>query len=184
MTTSLGQLVSNLDKSRFNYLRKYYSEDRISLVLRKGINPNVHVNSPKRLKESQLPSKEAFYSKLNDEHISDEDDAHAQKVWKECNMKTFMDYHNLYNDVDGLLFADVFENFREMCLKHYKLEPTHYFTAPGLAWDAALKISDISLELLSDSDMLLMIEKGIRGGVPMISTRYRKSNNIWVMSMM
>ena len=73
--------------------------------------------------------------------------------------------------------ADVFENFRDICIKNYKLDPAHYYTAPGLAWDAALKVTEVKLELLSDIDMLLMVEKGIRGGVSMISNRYGKSNN-------
>ena len=92
-------------------------------------------------------------------------------------MKNKKDYHNLYNQVDVLLLADVFENFRNICIKNYKLDPAHYYTAPGLAWDAALKVTEIKLELLSDIDMLLMVEKGIRGGVSMISNRYGKANN-------
>ena len=92
-------------------------------------------------------------------------------------MKYFKDYHELYNKVDVLLLADVFENFRNICLTNYGLDPAHYYTAPGLAWDAALKVTDVSLELLSDVDTLLMIEEGIRGGVSMISNRYAKANN-------
>ena len=92
-------------------------------------------------------------------------------------MKTLQDYHDLYNEADVLLLADVFENFRDICIKNYKLDPAHYYTAPGVAWDAALKVTKVELELLSDIDMLLMVEKGIRGGVSMISTRYGKANN-------
>ena len=87
------------------------------------------------------------------------------------------DYHDLYNQSDVLLLADVFENFRDVCLKNYNLDPAWYYTAPGLAWDAALKITRVELELLSDPDMLLMIEQGLRGGVSMISNRHGKANN-------
>ena len=92
-------------------------------------------------------------------------------------MEYFKDYHELYNKVDVLLLADVFENFRNICLENYELDPAHYYTVPGLTWDAALKISDVNLELLSDNDMLLMVEKGIRGGVSMVSNRHGKANN-------
>ena len=134
------------------------------------------MNSSEKLKETKLPPREAFYSRLNDEGISDEDYEHARKVWGTFEMKN-LDYHNLYNQVDVLLFADVFENFRDICIKNYKLDPAHYYTAPGLAWDAALKVTEVKLELLTDMDMLLMVEMGIRGGVSMISNRYGKANN-------
>ena len=91
-------------------------------------------------------------------------------------MKNLKDYHNLYNQVDVLHLADVFGNFRNICIKNYKLDPAHYFTAPGLAWNAVLKVFEVELELLSDTDTLLMVEKGVRGGVSMISNRYGKSN--------
>ena len=87
------------------------------------------------------------------------------------------DYHNLHNQSDVLLFSDVFENFRNICLNHYGLDPAWYFSAPGLAWDAALKIIKIQLELLRDSNMLLMIENGIRGGIATISHHHAKANN-------
>ena len=92
-------------------------------------------------------------------------------------MKTLQEYHELYNEIDVLLLADVFEHFRKVCFKHYKLDPAHYYTAPGLAWDSALKVTKVNLELLSEPDMLLMIEKSIRGGVSMISHRCAKANN-------
>ena len=132
--------------------------------------------SPKKLKETELPSKEAFYSRLNDEGISDENYAHAQGVWKTFKMKNLEDYHNLYNNVYVLLLADVFENFRDICIKNYNLDPAHFYTAPGLAWDAVL-VTNVELELLLDMDMLLMVVKGIRGGVSMISNHYGKANN-------
>ena len=87
------------------------------------------------------------------------------------------DYHDLYLKSDVLLLADVFENFRDVCLTNYELDPAWYYTAPGLAWDAALKKTEVELELLSDPDMLLMVEKGIRGGVSSIMHRYAKANN-------
>ena len=92
-------------------------------------------------------------------------------------MKNLEDYHNLYNQVDVLLLSDVFVNFRNICCKHYNVDTAHYFTAPDLAWDAALKLTELKLDLLSDPNMLLIIEKGIRGGVSTISNRYGKSNN-------
>ena len=78
---------------------------------------------------------------------------------------------------DVLILADVFENFRNVCNENYGLDPAHYYTSPGLAWDAALKITKVILELISDYDMLLMIKKGIRGGISMISNRYGVANN-------
>ena len=92
-------------------------------------------------------------------------------------MKTLGDYHHLYHKSDVLLLADVFENFRGVCCKYYNLDPAHYYTAPGLASDAALKVTKANLELLSDQNMLLMIVNRIRGGVSMISTRYGNANN-------
>ena len=180
MATSLDKLVNNLSKDAFNNVKRNYAEDKLSLLTRKGIFPYEYMNSPEKLKATQLPSKEALYSRLNDEGIGDENYAHAREVWKTFEMKNLEDYHNLYNKVDVLLLSDVFENFRNICCKNYKLDPAHYFTAPGLAWDAALKVTKIELELLSDMDMLLMVEKGIRGGVSMISNRYGKANNKYI----
>ena len=177
MSTSLESLVNNLPNDAFNNLERYYKGEKLSLVKRKGVYPYEYTDSLERFKENKIPPKEAFYSRLTGEGISDEDLKHAEKVWKVFGMKTLQDYHDLYNVTDALLLADVFENFRNVCMENYKLDPAHYFTAPGLAWDACLKITDVELELLSDIDMLLMIEKGIRGGVSMISNRHAKANN-------
>ena len=177
MATSLEKLVNNLPEDDFINPSLYYSGDTFNLLARKGVCPYEYMDSLEKLEETKLPPKEAFYSRLYDSGISDEDYAHAQKVWKTFKMKYFKDYHELYNKVDVLLLADVFENFRNICLENYELDPAHYYTAPGLAWDVALKVTDVNLELLSDIDMLLMVEKGIRGGVSMISNRYGKANN-------
>ena len=177
MPASLDSLVNNLPEDALNNLKKYHTGDKLNLVKRKGVYPYEYMDSLERFKETKLPPKEAFYSKLNNEDISDEDHTHAEKVWDTFEMKNLQDYHNLYNETDVLQLADVFENFRNICMENYKLDPAYYFTAPGLAWDACLKITDVELELLTDIDMLLMFEKGIRGGVSMISNRYGKANN-------
>ena len=145
--------------------------------MRKGVYPYEYMDSLKRLKENKLPPKESFYSRLTEENISDEDYQHAKKDWEVFKMKHVQEYHNLYNKTDVLLLADVFESFRNICMENYKLDPAHYYTAPGLAWDACLKTTGVKLELLTDVDMLLMVEKRIRGGVSMISNRYGKANH-------
>jgi len=122
-------------------------------------------------------SHQKFHSKLNNSNITGDDFEDALKVWDYFKIKTFFEYHDLYMKVDVLLLTDVFENFRSVCLKNYELDPCWYFTTQGLAWDACLKKTDAKLELLNDVDMLLMFEKGIRGGVSMIAKRYAKANN-------
>ena len=158
-------------------LNLIYSEKKRDLLLRKGVYPYDWVDSIDKFSETQLPPQELFYSKLNEEGISDEDYLHAQEVWKEFNCKTFRDYHNIYNVSDVSVLADVFENFRNVCNENYDIDPAHHYTAPGLAWDAALKKTNIRLELLRDYDMLLMLQKRIRGGISMISNRYGAVNN-------
>ena len=89
--------------------------------------------------ETKLPGKKKFYSKLNDEHITDEEYAHVQTVWEAFGCKMLDDYHDLYVKTDVTLLADVFENFRNLCQEQYGLDPAHYYTSPGLSWDALLK---------------------------------------------
>ena len=127
-----------------------YSGTKRDLLLRKGVYSYDWVDSIEKFSETQLPPQESFYSKLNDEGISNEDYSHAQKVWDEFQCKTFRDYHDLYNVSDVLILADVFENFRNVCNENYGLDPSHHYTSPGLAWDASLKKKNISLELLND----------------------------------
>ena len=135
------------------------------------------MDSWERFSETSLPKKDDFYSKLNDENITDEEYTHAQRVWEAFSCKNLGDYHDLYVKTDVALLADVFENFRKLCLTQYQLDPAHYYTSPGLSWDALLKKTDVELELLADLDMHLLIERGMRGGISMVSKRYAKANN-------
>ena len=102
---------------------------------------------------------------------------HAIDVWNVFKMNTMGDYHDLYLNTDVLLLADVFEKFISTCLDYYGLDTCHYFSGPGLSWDAMLKMSGIKLELISDIDMHLFIEKGMRGDVSYIAKRHSRANN-------
>ena len=127
--------------------------------------------------ETALPPKEGFFSNFNSEDISDEDYTHAQKVQYVFEIKYLGEYHDLYVESDPLLFPDVFENFRNMCLDIDELDPVYFVSASGLAWQACLKKTKVKLELVTDYDMILMIEKGIRGGICQATHRYAKANN-------
>ena len=140
------------------------------------------MDSWERFDETSLPDKEAFYSSLNMEDIKDADHRQAKRVFKRLNNKNLGDYHDLYVQSDTLLLADVFENFRNMCIKVYELDPAHFLSAPGLAWQACLIKTRVTLKLLTDPDMLLMAEKGIRGGICHAIHRYAKSNNKYMKS--
>ena len=140
------------------------------------------MDSWERFNETSLPDKEAFYSNLNMEDIIDVDHMHTKRVFnglalKNISNKNLGDYHDLYVWSDTLLPADVFENFRNMCTKVYELDSVHFLSAPGLAWQACLKKTEVELELITDVDMLLMVEKGIRGEICHEILRYAKANN-------
>lgn len=124
--------------------------------------------------------KKKIYSNLNESDITDSEYQHAQNVWLKFDKKSIGEYSDLYLKTDVLLLAEVFETFRKNSLNSYKLDPAHYFTTPGLSWDAMLFHTKIRLELLTDIDMLLFIERGIRGGVSQCSSRYSKANNIFM----
>ena len=130
-----------------------------------------------KFNETSLPPKESFYSELKLEDISDKDYSHAQKVWEEFGIRNLGEYHDLYVQTSTLFLADVYEKFRDKCIEIYGLDPSHFLLAPGLAWQACLKKIKAKLELLTDVNMLLMIEDGIRGGMCQSPLRYSKANN-------
>ena len=177
LAASLDVLVSNTPKDNFKIVDNHYPPEQAKLLKQKGFYPYEYMDSVEKFKEDKPPPQKAFFSKLTGKGISNKNYSHVLNVWNSFNMETMKDYHKLYNDSDALLLVDVFENFRDICSKIYGLDPVHYYTAPGLAWDACLKMTGINLELLNDVDMLLMFEKGIRGGISIISNRYGEANN-------
>ena len=115
--------------------------------------------------DNHLSEKQAFFSNLTGVGISDDDYEHVQTVWNSFNLQNLGDYHGFYLKTDVLLLADVCENFRKVCLKNYHLDPAHYYSSPGLAWDAMLKMFNVSFKLMQDRDMHVIIDKSVRGGM-------------------
>ena len=170
MSSSLDRLVSNLPKDDLIYTSQVFKGKRLNLMSQKGVYPYDFMDSFEKFDQMELPTKDQFYSVLNDQHITDDEYDYAKKVWKTFKIKTMGEYHDLYVGSDVLLLTDVFENFRKTCMQYYKLDPCHYFTSPGLSWDAMLKMT-------TDIDMYQFIEKGMRGGVSYIANRYGNVNN-------
>ena len=152
--------------------------NKFFLLLRKGIYPYEYMDSWERFDENTIPPKEAFYSELNLENITDKDYEHVKKVWEALEMKNLGEYHDLYVQCDTFLPADVFENFRYKCIEICELDPAHFLSPPGLAWQACLKKKKVELELLTNIDMLLMFEKEIRGEICQEIHMYAKENDI------
>ena len=136
-----------------------------SLFLQKDVYPCEYMDGWKKFNETSLSVKEDFYSHLNMEDMTNADYARTKRVCKNFEIENLGEYHNLYVQSDRLLLAEVFENFQKMCLEIYELDPAKKFSAPELAWQAALKKTKVKLDLLTDIDMLLMLEKDIRRGI-------------------
>lgn len=169
MSSSLETLVDNLASEgvkHFKQFRKAFQDhETVKLLLQKNEYCYEYIDCEEKFNETCLPPKEAFYNSLTKEAISDEKYAHAQKVWNFFNMKTLGDFHDLYVLTDTLLLADVFERFRDMTLEYYKLDASHFYTSPGLAFQSALKMSGICLDLITDPLMYNMVELGNRGKI-------------------
>ena len=146
-------------------------------MLGKGVYPYENMDDWEIFNETSLPEKEDFYSHVNMEDITDADYAYAKRVCKNFEIENFGEYHDFYVQSDTLLLADVFENFRNICLELNERDPAKFLSAPGLAWQAALKKTEVKLDFLIDIDMLLMVEKGTRGGICHSIYQYAKANN-------
>ena len=188
MNSSLDKLVTNLVDKDLKYLVKEFGTENLKIFKQKGAYPYEYMNSFKRFNEDKLCARKYFYSstkdkkiskdgKISDCHVSIEDYMVCERIWDKFKMNNMVDYHDHYLKKDVLLLADVFEKFIDTCLKYYELDPGHYFSAPGLSWDAMLKRTSVKLEKISDIDMYLFTEKGTRGGISYIAERCTKANN-------
>ena len=192
LSASLDSLVENLKKGKNNIieLRKVFKntsdefkkDDDFLFMISKGVYPYDYINNFDKLYETKLPHRKYFYSRLYNEHIKPKEYARAIKVFQHFKCKNILEYHELYLKADVLLLSDIWKNFKNVCLVNYKLDPAYYLTAPSLSWDAFLKVSKIKLELITDYEMYLFFEEGIRGGLSQISTRYAKANNKYMKS--
>ena len=184
LSESLAILVQNLmDKGpdHFVYVNKFIKDDeQRELLKQKGIFPYNYMKDVRVLRKKHLPKKEEFFNDLTCQHITKDEYDFAQKVWDRFSCKTFQDYTEIYLLADCLLLCDVFENFRSNCLQQYNIDPCYYFSAPHFTFDAFLRHSSLTLELLSDINQYLFIIKGIRGGMSMVSKRHAVANNKYV----
>lgn len=163
MASGLSTLAENLvtpGLENFRETNKVFTKVDMPIVTRKGVYPYEYTDSWGRLNETRIPRKRDFYSTLTESGIKEEDYEHAKKVWEHFACQTLGEYSDCYLKIDVLLLADVFENFRDVCIRAYNLDAAHYYTAPGLSFDAMLKYTGQKLEFLSDYDMLLMFENG------------------------
>ena len=190
LASALDTLASNLlrsGKEKFKQLAgSFTSKDVLhpafDLMLRKGVFPYDYLDSWVKLDDQALPPQAAFYSKLRQSGCTDADYAQAKSVWERFGCTSLRDYLELYLKTDVLLLADIFEEFRSVCMSTYGLDPAHYVSAPQLSWDAMLKLTDCSLELISDPEMFRFIDHGIRGGVSNIAHRHAEANNPYMSS--
>ncbi|XP_071646039.1 uncharacterized protein [Temnothorax longispinosus] len=185
LTASLDKLASYLSKDKLRILQREFCElsaENFNLLTRKGVFPYEYIDCVEKLEDLCLPPRDSFYSSLTGDTVSESDYAHAVDVWQRFFIRTLGDYSDLYLKTDVLLLADIFENFRDSCVASYGLDPAYYYTLPGFTWDAMLKHTHINFELLTDIDMVMFIERGIRGGLSQCSNRYALANNKYMQS--
>lgn len=180
---SLDSLTKNLVSGghSFNLLQKInlfdsHENAKRELLLRKGVFCYDFVTGIKQMKQSLLPKKEQFFSSLTDEHISQDDYDHAEKVYEQFECENLADYMMIYLRLDCFLLAECFLNFRDDIMTQFQLDICRYLSLPSVSLDACLKLTKVKIEKLSNLEMILFVEKGIRGGFSFISERYCKSS--------
>ena len=177
---SLSSLVDHLSKSSHNFslLDKFpfcTTQERKELLLRKGVYPYEWAESIEQLKEAKdLPERRFFYSSLSEQDISEEDYAHAKKVFSVFGCKNMLEYCELYCLLDTILTAEVLVHFRKVVYTTYKLDALQYISAPQLSHDAWLKTKKHKVEMMHDPTMIWLIINAIRGGLCFINTRHKK----------
>ena len=185
LSASLDTLTENLkmegeDKfqsvKQFVNQKHYGSSEKFNLLIRKGVFPYVYIDSHEKFEEG-LPPIDCFFNDLKNQPCSPEDYQHVQNMWSAFGMKNLGDLCDIYVQSDCLLLVDIINEYRRECWENFHLDPLHYDTAPGLTWDAALRWTGVSLELLQDIDQYQFCESGIRGGVSVISKRRAVGHN-------
>ena len=190
LSSSLDKLVK-LSKYEDNVKRKNWENNfkfskrnpyvnninDLDLLTDKGVYPYDYFDSFDRFDETELPPKTEFYSNLSQSNIEDSEYERAKHIWEHFGIRTLGEYHDLYLRSDVLLLTDIFENFRDLCLEYYGLDPAHYYTLPNFSWDAMLLKTGIVIDPLTDKDMYEMIEKGLRGGMCQVSHKQALANN-------
>ena len=171
----LGESVSQMIKTHF--LLQCFKPEDLPLVSQKGAIPFDYLDSIEKFQETELPPKHKFYNVLKQSFISDEVYDRLKQMWTHFNCKTMQDFCDIYLKIDVLLLAAIFEEFRDMSFAEFDLDPAHFFSVPGLTWCAAMKHTKATLELLTEPDHLLFVEKGIRGGITCVMERYAEANN-------
>ena len=174
----LDKLVSTIDDKDYIHTKKIFSdEEEFNLIKQKGVFPYDYFDSLEKLHQKSYPTKEQFFNTLSNKECTLEDYLRGKTIWDKFNCKTLKDYHDLYLKCDVLLLTDFFEKFRTECLESYGVDAAHYFSAPGMAWDSAFKLTKVELDLLDNEEMYTFFERSIRGGVSQISKRFAKANN-------
>jgi hypothetical protein len=188
LSESLSKLVDNLKNSKYSFpiTEKIFekqicnSDFKRELLFRKGFYPYEYVDCYEKFNETKIPSKNSFKSTLNLSELNDNDYQHIKTIWKTFDIKNLGQYHDFYMLLDTSLLADVFQAFRLTTLKIYELDPAHFFGIPGLSWAGALKYTNVELELITDIDIYMFLESGIRGGINGVTKRFCKANNSYM----